>query len=153
MKKLIIIYSLLFSSLVFAQENNNPNYDEALAKKLGSDDYGMKSYFLVILKTGTNTTTDKNIITKSFEAHMENIKRLVKVNKLIIAGPLTKNERAYRGIFIFQDIQSEEQLKDILQSDLAIKNKFLDYEIFNWYGSAALSEYLPFSDKIWKNQP
>ncbi|MBN2395104.1 MAG: hypothetical protein JXC36_01425, partial [Candidatus Atribacteria bacterium] len=32
---------------------SNPNYDKSLADKLGGDDYGMKSYFLVILKTGT----------------------------------------------------------------------------------------------------
>lgn len=29
--------------------NSNPNYDEALAEKLGADDYGMKSYFFVVL--------------------------------------------------------------------------------------------------------
>ena len=41
----------------------------------------------------------------------------------------------------------------LLQTDLAIKNKLLDYEIFNWYGSAALPEYLPISVKIWKEKP
>jgi len=29
----------------------------------------------------------------------------------------------------------------------------LDMELFSWYGSAALPEYLPFSDKIWKAKP
>ncbi|MEO7047659.1 MAG: hypothetical protein ABI091_20340, partial [Ferruginibacter sp.] len=43
---------------------SNPNYDKELADKLGGDDYGMKSYFFVILKTGANTTTDKKLITK-----------------------------------------------------------------------------------------
>ena len=113
----------------------------------------MKSYYLVILKTGTNTTTDKNFINESFRGHMENINRLVKENKLIVAGPLGKNDKTYRGIFILQDVKSEEELKELLQTDLVIKNKILDYEIFNWYGSAALPEYLPFSDKIWKSQP
>ena len=28
-----------------------------------------------------------------------------------------------------------------------------DYEIFTWYGSAALPEYLPAADKIWKLKP
>ena len=37
----------------------NPNYDPVLAEKLGGDDSGMKKYILVILKTGTNQTTDK----------------------------------------------------------------------------------------------
>jgi hypothetical protein len=29
----------------------------------------------------------------------------------------------------------------------------LNYEIFIWYGSATLSEYLPYSEKIWKLKP
>ena len=46
-----------------------------------------------------------------------------------------------------------DEAKKILQTDPAIKNGLLGYEIFSWYGSAALSEYLPFSDKIWKLKP
>jgi len=33
-------------------QTNNPNYDKALADSLGADDYGMKSYVFVILKSG-----------------------------------------------------------------------------------------------------
>lgn len=131
----------------------NPNYDKSLADKLGGDDYGMKSYYLVILKTGANTTTDKELINESFKGHMTNINKLVEEEKLIVAGPLGKNENNYRGIFIFSNIKSIEEVKELLQSDLAIKNGLLDYEIFPWYGSAALPEYLPFSDKIWKLKP
>lgn len=131
----------------------NPNYDKTLSDKLGGDDYGMKSYFLVILKTGTNTTTDKELINGSFKAHMENINKLVEEGKLIVAGPIGNNEKSYRGIFILNNIKTVEDAKELLQTDLAIKNGLLDYEIFTWYGSAALPEYLPFSDKIWKLKP
>lgn len=148
------------TNLTFGQSNSgkdtlttNPNFDKTLADKLGGDDYGMKSYFLVILKTGTNTTTDKELISNSFRGHMDNINRLVKEGKLIVAGPLGKNENNYRGIFILNDLKSLEEAKELLQTDLAIKNELLDYEIFTWYGSAALPEYLPFSDKIWKSKP
>ena len=113
----------------------------------------MKSYFLVILKTGANTTTDKALINERFRGHLNNIKKLVEEGKLIVAGPLGKNENNYRGIFIFSNIKSIEEVKKLLQADLAIKNGLLDYEIFTWYGSAALPEYLPFSDKIWKLKP
>ena len=51
-------------------------YDVRLAKKLGADEYGMKSYVLVILKTGTNTTTDKQTLDSLFRGHMDNIQRL-----------------------------------------------------------------------------
>jgi uncharacterized protein len=131
----------------------NPNYDKALADKLGADDYGMKSYFLVILKSGTNTTTDSELISESFRGHMDNITRLVEEGKLIVAGPLGKNENNFRGIFVLNNIKSIEEVKGLLQADLAIKNGLLGYEIFTWYGPAALPEYLPFSDKIWKSKP
>lgn len=133
--------------------NSNPDYDPVLANKLGGDDYGMKNYFWVILKTGTNTNTDKDFIAQSFRGHMDNINRLVKEGKLIVAGPLGKNEKNYRGIFVLTNIKSVEETKELLQTDPAIKNGLMDYEIFNWYGPAALPEYLPYSDKIWKTKP
>lgn len=46
-----------------------------------------------------------------------------------------------------------EEADALLQTDLAIKNGLLAYEIYPWYGSAALSEYLPYSDKVWKQKP
>lgn len=161
MKYLFSIAGILIANLTFAQITKsekdsmvaNLNYDKILAEKLGGDDYGMKSYFLVILKTGKNTTANQELITESFRAHMDNINRLVEEGKLIVAGPLGKNENNYRGIFILNNIKSIEEAKEILQSDLAIKNGILDYEIFTWYGSAALPEYIPFSDKIWKIKP
>lgn len=160
MNYILTLTLLVVSTLTFGQSkieidslNINPNYDKELADKLGGDDYGMKSYFLVILKTWTNTTTDKEFIRESFRGHLNNINRMVEEGKLIIAGPLGKNENNYRGIFILNDIKSIEEAKELLQTDPAIKNGLLDYEIFTWYGSAALPEYLQFSDKIWKSKP
>lgn len=72
--------------------------------------------------------------------------------KLIVAGPLGKNDHSYRGIFIFS-VNDPEEVKQILQTDPAIKAGFLDTEIFTWYGSAALPTYLEASDKIWKKKP
>lgn len=132
---------------------SNPNYDQVLADKLGGDDYGMKSYFLVILKTGPNTTAGGELISESFRGHLDNINRLVEEGKLIVAGPLGGNENAYRGIFILDNMSSAEEAEAILQTDPAIKNGLLAYEIYTWYGSAALREYIPFSDKIWKLKP
>ncbi|MGD9931871.1 MAG: YciI family protein [Mangrovibacterium sp.] len=160
MKYMLIILATLVTNFTFGQSKSekdtltaNPNYDKELALKLGADEYGMKSYFLVILKTGTATMTDKERISESFRGHMDNINRLVDAGKLIVAGPLAKNENNYRGIFILDNTKSTEEAKELLQTDPAIKNGLLDYEIFTWYGSAALPEYLHFSDKIWKSKP
>jgi uncharacterized protein YciI len=121
-------------------------------QKLGADDYGMKGYVLVILKTGTNQTEDRTIITNSFRGHMENINRLVQEDKLVVAGPLGKNDNNFRGIFIL-NVTTTEEAQTLLQTDPAVKVGLLDYELYNWYGSAALPVYLEYSDKIWKKKP
>jgi hypothetical protein len=64
-----------------------------------------------------------------------------------------KNEKNYKGIFILNNIESKVEAKELIKTDLAIKNGLLNYEILTGYGSAALHEYLPFSDKIWKSKP
>lgn len=134
------------------EEISNPNFDPELAEKLGGDKYGMKNYFLVILKTGSNQTSDRELISRAFKGHMENINRLVEIDKLIVAGPLGKNDNQYRGIFILS-AESETEAEELLQTDPAIEAGILEADIYNWYGSAALSEYLDAADKIWKSKP
>lgn len=132
--------------------NQNPNYDLNLAKKLNADDYGMKSYILVILKSGSNQSTDKEKKAESFRGHFENMNKMVEDGKLIVAGPISKNDNNYRGIFIL-DAADFDEAKLLINNDTAIKNGYLDFELYKWYGSAALPEYLQYSDKIWKVKP
>lgn len=148
MKNILIVLITVFTLQLSAQKSN-PNYDEALAKKVGADDYGMKSYMFVILKTGTNTSEDEEKMTEAFNGHMKNMNTMVEAGKLVVAGPIGKNDKNYRGIFILNETDIE-KAKALLQTDPAIKAKYLDYDIFPWYGSAALSEYLEASDKVWK---
>ena len=123
-----------------------------MAQKLGADDYGMKSFVFVILKSGTNTSSDKELKNTAFEGHMKNINRLVEENKLIVAGPFGKNENDFRGLFIL-NVKTLEEASELLATDPAIKANYLEAEMYEWYGSAALSEYLEASDKIWKKNP
>lgn len=149
-----LFLSFAFSNIAFlsfAQEKN-PAYDSTLAVKLGGDAYGMKSYVFVILKTGSYKTEDKELVNKSFEGHMANIEKLVAEKKLIVAGPFGKNQLNYRGLFIF-DVSSIEDVKVLVNQDPAVKIGLLEAEYIPWYGSAALPEYLPASDKIWKEKP
>lgn len=143
-----IVSFFVFVQLTSAQ-TVNPDYDSTLAKKLDADDYGMKSYIFVILKTGSNATTDKAFIDSCFSGHMANIVRLVNEGKLVVAGPMGKNDNAYRGIFIL-NVKTIEEAEQIVQTDPAINSKLLDVDLYNWYGSAALSEYLESALKIGK---
>ncbi len=150
MKKLVLLMCIVaMAALDATAQKANPNFDAALAKRVGADEYGMKMYVLVMLKTGTNITETKVKTDSLFAGHMANINRLVGLKKLIVAGPLGKNDKNYRGIFIL-DTKSIDEAKQILATDPAIGAKLLDADLFNWYGSAALSEYLPASDKVGK---
>ena len=127
----------------------NSNYDSTLAKTLGGDDYGMKKYVLVILKTGSNTLNDQARKDNIFNGHLNNIRRLADLGKLVVAGPLKKNEKSYRGIFIL-NVYTFEEANELLQTDPAVNEKLLEVELYHWYGSAALQEYLKAHEKIEK---
>jgi uncharacterized protein YciI len=151
--RLLLTLSIIFATVLSATaQNQNPNYDADLAKKLGADDYGMKSFVFVILKTGSNESTDQSFRDSCFSGHLSNIRRLVEAKKLIVAGPMGKNNDNVRGIFIF-DVPTIAEATDLLKTDPAVNEDFLKPLLFEWYGSAALAEYLPASDKIWKINP
>lgn len=100
MKKLTLVTCLLLSIFTInAQEKKSKtSYDETLAKKLGADDYGMKMYVLVMLKTGSNTSETKAKTDSLFAGYITNMGKMVEMKKLIVAGPMGKNNKNYRGI-------------------------------------------------------
>jgi len=152
MKTKIIFSVFLFFSFLLMGQTNNPDYDAALAKTLGADNLGMKTYVMVILKTGSNQVVDKAKRDSLFAGHFANINRLVALKKMVVAGPFEKNEKTYRGIFIL-DVNTFEEAATLLEQDPTIKEKIFETEMYHWYGSAALPEYLKSADKIWKSKP
>jgi uncharacterized protein len=148
MKSLLVLL-LAACSITATAQSTNPKYDKALADSLGADEHGMKRYVLVILKTGSATITDKAVTDSLFNGHMQNIGRLADAGKLVVAGPLQKNERTYRGIFIL-NVRTVEEAKELLITDPAVKANLLDSELYSWYGSAALPLYLKWHEKVEK---
>jgi uncharacterized protein YciI len=147
--KSILTAILFMSSFAAMAQSSNPNYDKAFADSLGADDYGMKMYVLVILKTGTVQEDDKVKRDSLFAGHMKNIKNMANAGKLVVAGPLQDNDKKYEGIFIL-NVKTKEEAKLLLEKDPAIKSGVLDTEFYGWYGSAALPVYLPAVEKIEK---
>ena len=92
-----------------------------MAKKLKADDYGMKNYILVLLKSGSNTSVDKVTQDSLFHGHMNNIIRLANNGSLVVAGPFGKND-VYRGLFILNATNFDDA-KKLLQTDPAIASK------------------------------
>lgn len=149
MKNLNTLFFLLSLATTGMAQNMNPKYDSTLAKTFGGDDYGMKMYVLVILKTGPVTIEDKAVRDSLFTGHMANITHMVDMKKLVVAGPLGKNDKAYRGIFIL-NVATFEEANELMAADPAIREKLLEPELFKWYGSAALPAYLEDAGKIGK---
>lgn len=155
---------LLFSfSFVNAQNKNekqeneitNPRFEAKLADSLGADQYGMKSYVLVILKTGPkdNELTDPTQRAELFKGHFANINALAESGKLVLAGPFsTANKLKYRGIFLL-NCTTEQEAKELLSGDPTISAGIFEAEILPWYGSAAIGTYLDYHERIYKKEP
>lgn len=149
MKRIILSVAFLcITAIGFSQETES-KYDEKLAKSLNADERGMKKYVFCLLKTGSNTTVTKEESQKLFEGHMTNIGKLAKEGKLVVAGPFMKNDRNYRGIYIF-NVETVEEAKLLVATDPAIQFNLLEAELTPWYASAALQETVKIHDKIKK---
>ncbi len=146
---------LFWLSLVFVvsmAHGQEPDFDQELANSLGADDYGMKSYSFVILKTGSVVVNDEQEKQALMRGHLDNISRLADEGKLIVAGPFGKNDLTYRGLFILTTPSTEEALS-LLKTDPAIAAGVFDIEALPWYGAAALGTYLETQKKITKTNP
>lgn len=91
----------------------------------------MKQYFFVMLSGGSNRNQDSATAAQIQRGHMDNIGRLAKEGKLIVAGPFG-DEGKWKGIFIF-DAPNKEEVIQMLNSDPAISSGRLIYEIHPWW--------------------
>jgi uncharacterized protein len=146
----IIIGIIAFSFNSFGQNPTKKpagNYDADLAKKLGADDYGMKTYVFAMLKRGkTKFADDKRKVL--IDGHMKNIGRLAESGKLVLAGPFM-DDQDWRGIYIF-DVRTVEEAEKLVLTDPAIKEGVFEVELHPWYGSATLLEIMKIHKKIQK---
>jgi uncharacterized protein YciI len=117
-------------------ETVKPKFDAELAKALGADDYGMKSYVLVILKTGPNKMPAGPERDAMFAGHMANIKRLAAEKKLALAGPLDGVD-GWRGLFVLA-VANIDEAKQLVATDPVIRTGEMIAEYHKHYGSAAL---------------
>ncbi len=130
-----------------------PAYDAELAKKLGGNENGMKSYVFVILKTGPNDAVVKGKEREDiFSGHMANIGKLADAGKLAVAGPFGKNDKGFRGLYIF-NVATVEEAQKIVETDPAVKSGILIADMTPWYGSASLMATPEIHKKIAKKSP
>jgi uncharacterized protein YciI len=141
----LLIFAGMCSFSTFAQTtekalNNNPKYDAETAKRLGADQRGMRSYVLVVLKTGPNKIAPGKERDEMFAGHFANIKRLAAEGKLALAGPFDGVD-GWRGLFIFA-VKDIEEAKQLTATDPVIIKGEMIAEYHKWYGTAAVMDVL-----------
>ncbi|MGN6164593.1 MAG: YciI family protein [Flavisolibacter sp.] len=137
-KQFLLLLITALSSFYVSAQNTKPVYDSVLAKKLGADNYGMKQYVMVFLKTGPNKNIDSAGKIQLLQDHLKNIGRLANEGKLVMAGPFLDGGNL-AGIFIF-NVTTIEEAKALTATDPAIKAGMFEIELHPWYGSAALMQ-------------
>lgn len=123
---------------------SSTGYDAELATEVGADEYGMRPYVMAFLKRGPNRDMDSLEAVNLQRAHMDNIQRLAKEGKLVLAGPFMDNGDV-RGIYVFA-VATVAEAEALTATDPAIQAGSLVMELHPWYGSAAmmkLNEYYP----------
>jgi uncharacterized protein YciI len=112
------------------------SYDAGLAQRLGADEYGMRGYVMVLLKTGPTRVPDGPERDEMFRGHFANMKRLSDQGLLVLAGPFDGVD-GWRGMFVFavKDIEAARQLA---ATDPVLVKGEMVAEYHRYHGSAAL---------------
>lgn len=131
----MVIVSAMILSPARAEEAA-PAYDPALAAAVGADDYGMRRYVLVILKTSPTPVPPGPARDEMFKGHFANMKRLADAGKLALAGPLDGVD-GWRGLFIMA-VSDLEEAKALVATDPVVAQGEMIPEFHKYYGSAAL---------------
>jgi len=132
---------LIAPALAPAEESaaqDPPTFDAALAAKLGADEYGMRKYVLVILKSGPKPMPKGPERDAMFKGHFANMNRLAGEGKLAVAGPLDGVD-GWRGLFILA-VADIEEAKTLVATDPVIAHGEMVAEYHTHYGSAALMQ-------------
>jgi uncharacterized protein YciI len=114
-----------------------PVFDPALASRLGADARGMRSYVLVILKTGPSRMPDGESRKAMFAGHFANIERLSGEGKLVLAGPFAADPDGWRGLFLLA-VDDLDEARRLTETDPVIIHGEMVAEYHRWYGSAGV---------------
>lgn len=132
MKNIILTAAITFVSTYagFAQQQNDKPASST-TKVPKEEGFEMKQYFFVMLIKGENRSHDSTTAANIQKGHMDNINRLAKEGKIVLAGPFGDDGNG-RGIFIF-DSKTKEEVIEQLKTDPAISSGRLAYEVRPWW--------------------
>ena len=113
-----------------------PQYDAALAQRVGADDMGMRPFVLVVLKSSPTPLPKGPERDEMFRGHFANMNRLAEAGQLAFAGPLDGVD-GWRGIFVLA-VPDIEQARALVATDPVVAKGEMVPEFHKLYGSAAL---------------
>lgn len=98
------------------------------------EEWEMTTYQVAFLRRGPNWTPAETAETKAIQqGHMDNIGKMAKTGKLVIAGPFGDGGDL-RGMFIFR-VATLEEAKAMAEQDPAVKAGRLVLEWHPWYAA------------------
>ncbi len=148
---LVVLFFGGFASTSAAADPPATKYDAELAARVGADEYGMRQYVLVILKTGPKPMPAGEERKKMFQGHMANMERLADAGKLVLGGPFDGTD-GWRGLFVFA-VPDIETAKQLTATDPVIVNGEMVAEYHKYFGSASLMLINEWHKKITKPEP
>jgi uncharacterized protein YciI len=140
----------LNASPAAAQATPPASYDAALAARLGADDHGMRSYVMVLLKTGPKPMPAGPERDAMFRGHFANMTRLASEGKLVLAGPFDGVD-GWRGLFIFA-VKTIDEARQLAATDPVLMQGEMVAEYHRYYGSAALMQVSETHERLAKKR-
>lgn len=131
-----VLGSVALSQSGAAAPADQAAYDSALAKRLGANENGMRSYVLVILRTGPRPVPQGKARDAMFAGHFANIARLAAAGKLVLAGPFGEDNGDWRGLFLLA-VDDVKEARLLTATDPVIVQGEMIADYHAWYGSAA----------------
>lgn len=149
-KYLFSLTVLLLFVAISSDAQNDVKYDSVLAKKTGSDEFGMKKYVFALIKKGPANITEPSKVKELLSGHMANMGKLAAEGKLVLAGPMM-DDTGLEGIFIF-NVKTVAEAEVIGKTDPAVKAGLFSIEYHPWYASAALMEVVEIHKTLQKKK-
>lgn len=140
MKRCIIFLFVACSLGTVAQtkSTNTPAKKKVAAnqnKKI--DEYEMKKYFMVFLKSGPKRDQDSATSAEIQKGHLAHLDKMANEGKLDLAGPFLDNGDI-RGICVY-NVATKEEVEKLVNMDPAIIAGRLVAEIHPWYSAKGAS--------------
>lgn len=147
---ILVIASAAFTQVVEKPTTQiNSKYDAELAKKVGANEMGMRSYVLVLLKSSGKPVPEGKERDEMFAGHFANMKKHAAAGKLVLAGPLDGVD-GMRGLFVFA-VDNIDEAKKLTETDPVIVKGEMVAHYHKYYGNAGIMLLNEMYERIAKN--